>query len=136
VSVTRDSIAFDTHFFPFCLRANASPSWQTFHDLTQPQAAGARLQPAALPPPSPLEDDVSDESDFEFQKSIDDIPLESNMPKHDSSSSTSDEENEEATRNVRPTRNSAEHGEAKRRLTLTTCHKPRAPRQLTASDKK
>ena len=106
------------------------------HDLTQPQAAGARLQPAAQPPPTPPEDDISDESDFESQKSIDDIQLESNMPKHGSSFSTSDEENEEATRNVRPTRNSAEHGEAKRRLTLTTRHKPRAPRQLTASDTK
>jgi len=56
------------------------------------------------------------------------------MPNQDSSSSTSEEENEEPPRIARPAQSSAEHGETKRRTTLTTRHKPRAPRQQTTSD--
>ena len=72
VSVTRDSIAFDQHLFPFTLHPNAAaPNWQTFHDLNQPAASGARApdkiqgQPASMPPPPPQNKNVSDESDFD-----------------------------------------------------------------------
>ena len=43
IHVTRDSLAFDPHFFPFVLRPNAAVSWQTFQNLNQPTTAGASL---------------------------------------------------------------------------------------------
>jgi len=86
VSVTRDSIAFDPHLFPFTLRLNAAaPNWQTFHDLNQTAASGARApdkiqcQPASMPPPPPQDENVCDESDFD--PNFDTMNIDSDIPK-------------------------------------------------------
>jgi len=135
VSVTRDSFAFDPHLLPFTLRPNAAaPNWQTFQELNQPAASGARApdkiqdQPALMPPPPPQDENVSDESDFD--PNFDNMNIDSDIPKDYPSSTSKDEEEAPTTpAATRPTRASA----VKATRQILTHHKPRAPRRLTIS---
>ena len=140
VTVTRDSIAFDPHLFPFTLRPNAAaPTWQTFHNLTQPHASGAQSTttlppPLSVPPLVVVDENLSDESDFD--PAFDNTSVTSDTNHDDSHSSTSEDEVSDSEDNTttpsRPTRASA----LKANQRLTTHHKPRAPRQHTPADVK
>jgi hypothetical protein len=138
VSVTRNSIAFDPHLFPFTLRPNAAaPNWQTFHDLNQPAASGARApsniqgHPALMSPPLPQDENVSDKSDFD--PNFDNMSIDTDNPEDSPSSTSEDEEEAPPTpAATRPTRASA----MKANQQLLTHHKPRAPRRHTLSDTK
>jgi len=133
VFVTRDSIAFDPHLFPFTLLPNAAaPNWQTFHDLNQSAASEARAldkiqgQPALMPPPPLQDENVSNESDID--PNFENINIDSDIPE-DSPSSTSEDEEEAPTTPAatRPTRASA----VKANRQILTHHKPLTPRRLT-----
>ena len=70
VRVTRHHIAFDPYLYPFKLNSTAPPAWQTFQQLTHPDAATstATFGPSQSKTDLPHGDDEldnSDESDFD-----------------------------------------------------------------------